>query len=97
MSDIAYVHQLTHPINSNDTFIYRLSPSSPTKPLDADASTSATPTASAQNSRPERVRRKLDLSQGKRGAFSVLMGTLSKAKKEDKQRNASEAVRAFPL
>ncbi|KIM26934.1 hypothetical protein M408DRAFT_330303 [Serendipita vermifera MAFF 305830] len=69
-----------------------LSPKSPATPLDADASTSAAPIASAATSRPDRVRKKLDLSQGKRGAFSVLMGTLSKAKKEDKQRNASEAA-----
>jgi hypothetical protein len=41
----------------------------------------------------ERVRRKLDLNANSRGAFGQLLGTLSKAKKEDKQRNASEAVR----
>lgn len=40
----------------------------------------------------ERVRRKLDLNTNSRGAFGQLLGTLSKAKKEDKQRNASEAV-----
>jgi len=40
----------------------------------------------------ERVRRKLDLNANSRGAFGQLLGTLSKAKKEDKLRNASEAV-----
>jgi hypothetical protein len=41
----------------------------------------------------ERVRRKLDLNANSRGAFGQLLGTLSKAKKEDKLRSASEAVR----
>ncbi len=41
----------------------------------------------------ERVRRKLDLNTNSRGAFGQLLGTLSKAKKEDKLRSASEAVR----
>jgi len=41
----------------------------------------------------ERVRRKLDLNANSRGAFGQLLGTLSRAKKEDKLRNASEAVR----
>ncbi|CAG7854706.1 SubName: Full=Uncharacterized protein {ECO:0000313/EMBL:CCA66393.1} [Serendipita indica DSM 11827] len=48
-------------------------------------------------SRPDRTRRKLDLSQNKRGAFSVLLGTLSKAKKEDKIRSASEAAQKRAL
>ena len=41
----------------------------------------------------ERIRRKLDLNANSRGAFGQLLGTLSKAKKEDKLRSASEAVR----
>lgn len=42
----------------------------------------------------QRVRRKLDLSANSRGAFGQLLGTLSKAKREDKLRNASESVGA---
>lgn len=76
-----------------------VSPTSPITPPDANVA--AGPTASAPAPAPaprrERVRRKLDLNQGKRGAFSVLMGTLSKAKKEDKQRNASEAAQKRAL
>lgn len=45
----------------------------------------------------ERVRRKLDLNANSRGAFGQLLGTLSKAKKEDKLRSASEAVRVPSL
>jgi hypothetical protein len=94
MSDIAYAC-LAIKFNTIITINSSVSPSTPVTPLDADVS--AEPTASAPAPKPERVRRKLDLNQGKRGAFSVLMGTLSKAKKEDKQRNASEAVRSFLL
>lgn len=68
----------------------------PETPLEPDTPTAAPAQAegeaSATQARPERTRRKLDLNQNRRGAFSVLLGTLSKAKTEDKQRNASEAV-----
>ncbi|KAG8837987.1 hypothetical protein FRB91_007825, partial [Serendipita sp. 411] len=60
-------------------------------PLEVEESGPAAPPAAPQP-RAERTRRKLDLTQNKRGAFSVLMGTLNRAKKEDKERNASEAA-----
>ncbi|KAF7294403.1 Pinin-SDK-memA domain-containing protein [Mycena kentingensis (nom. inval.)] len=49
---------------------------------------------------PERKRPRLDLSEPqrrKRGMFGVLLGTLSQAKKEDKERNASEAAKKRQL
>ena len=60
-------------------------------PAQTNAAVDAQEESKIQN-RPDRTRKKLDLRQNKRGAFSVLLGTLSKAKKEDKIRNASEAV-----
>lgn len=97
MSDIVYAFLPNHGFTLTH-IIKRESPITPLDDASAPAPQALSPgTASAQASatqaRPERTRRKLDLSQNKRGAFSVLMGTLSKAKTEDKQRNASEAVR----
>ncbi|PVG00415.1 hypothetical protein CPB86DRAFT_755084 [Serendipita vermifera] len=71
-----------------------VSPVTPATPLEPDTSK---PSLAGSQSKTERTRKKLDLNQNKRGAFSVLLGTLSKAKKEDKQRNASEAAQKRAL
>lgn len=62
----------------------------------------APPTAPAAMSTTNKKRPRLDLTtdarERKRGktAFGLLLGTLNKAKNEDKERNASEAVRLPP-
>jgi hypothetical protein len=90
MSDIAYVYVAERLTNEEDLLLpYSVSPVTPATPLEPDA---AKPGPAGPQSRTERTRKKLDLSQNKRGAFSQMLGTLTKAKKEDKQRNASEAV-----
>ncbi|KAG8820160.1 hypothetical protein FRC17_010239 [Serendipita sp. 399] len=73
-----------------------LAPSPVQTPIEVEESGPST-APTAPQPKPERARRKLDLSQNKRGAFSVLMGTLNKAKKEDKERNASEAAQKRAL
>ena len=73
----------------------QLSSISPSDPQIDVAETLKSPTEVAENENKKRPR--LDFSAGrerKRGKsmFGILVGTLNKAKIEDKERNASEAV-----
>lgn len=70
-----------------------MSPVTPVAPLEAEMPKEA---PSAPKPKPDRVRKKLDLTQNKRGAFSILVGTLSRAKQEDKERAASDSVCSSP-